>query len=120
MRSRPVTRQVGGILLVVLLLTGAGLRGGFTPLGTRAEVAASPVEQVVEYGAPSFGPTVLRGMFDPAELRATWAPDGYQRNALGAGEAYAVREDFAIDLSHPGSRKAFGYSTSWPSPTTAR
>jgi hypothetical protein len=109
MRSRPVTRQGGGILLVVLLLTGAGLSGGLAPLGARPEVAASPVEQVVEYGVPPFGLTVLRGTFDPAELRAAWARGGYQRNALGAGEAYAVREDFAIDMSHPGSRMAFGY-----------
>lgn len=28
------------------------------------------VEQAVEYGAPPFGLTVLRGTFDPAELRA--------------------------------------------------
>jgi hypothetical protein len=109
MRSRPVTRQVGGILLVVLLLTGAGLSGGLAPLGARAGVTVSPVEQVVEYGAPPFSLTVLRGTFDPAELRAAWSGGGYQRNALGAGEAYAVREDFAIDLSHPGSRKGLGH-----------
>jgi hypothetical protein len=109
MRSRPVTRQVGGILLVILLLTGAGLSGGLAPLGSRAEVTASPVEQVVEYGAPPFGLTVLRGTFDPAKLRAAWARGGYQRIDPGAGEAYAVRAEFQIDLSHPGSRMALGH-----------
>ena len=109
MRSRPVTRQGAGILLVVLLLTSAGLSGGLAPLGARAGVTVSPVEQVVEYGAPPFSLTVLRGTFDPAELRAAWSGGGYQRNALGAGEAYAVREVFAIDLSHPGSRKGLGH-----------
>jgi hypothetical protein len=109
MRSRPVTRQVGGILLVILLLSGAGLSGGLAPLGARAEVTASPVEQAAEYGAPPFGLTVLRGTFDPAELQAAWAGGGHQRIDLGAGEAYAVREDFEIDLSDAGSRMALGY-----------
>ena len=194
MRSRPVTRRMGGILLGVLLLTG-----GLAPFGTRAGSVASPVpteneadtfaamlerlpdrplgldgamvtyadvagqtgalgveapgaagdetggqrwlaavlpltlpqatsqhwarpewreafgfdlyqvEQAVEYGAPLFGLTVLRGTFDPAELRAAWARGGYQPVDLGAGEAYAVREDFAIDFSDPGSRMALGY-----------
>ena len=67
------------------------------------------VEQAVEYGAPPFGLTVLRGTFDPSELRAAWARGGYQALDLGAGEAYAVREDFAIDFSDPGSRMALGY-----------
>jgi hypothetical protein len=67
------------------------------------------VSQAVEYAAPPFGLTVLRGTFDPAELRAAWAHGGYQPIDLGAGEAYAVREDFAIDLSDPGSRMALGY-----------
>jgi hypothetical protein len=67
------------------------------------------VAQAVEYGAPPFGLTVLRGTFDPAELRAAWARGGYQPVDLGAGEAYAVREDFAVDLSDPGSRMALGY-----------
>ena len=63
----------------------------------------------MEYGAPPFGLTVLRGTFDPAELRAAWARGGYQPIDLGAGEAYAVREDFEIDFSDPGSRMALGY-----------
>ena len=67
------------------------------------------IEQAVEYGAPPFGLTVLRGTFDPTELRAAWARGGYQPIDLGAGEAYAVREDFAIDFSDPGSRMALGY-----------
>ena len=67
------------------------------------------VEQAAEYGAPPFGLTVLRGTFDPAELRAAWARGGYQPVDLGPGEAYAVREDFAIDFSDPGSRMALGY-----------
>jgi hypothetical protein len=67
------------------------------------------VEQAVEYGAPPFGLTVLRGTFDPGELRAAWARGGYQPIDLGAGEAYAVREDFEIDLSDPGSRMALAY-----------
>jgi hypothetical protein len=67
------------------------------------------IEQVVEYGAPPFGLTVLRGTFEPAELRAAWARGGYQPIDLGAGEAYAVREDFAIDFSDAGSRMALGY-----------
>jgi hypothetical protein len=52
---------------------------------------------------------VLRGTFDPAELRAAWARGGYRPLDLGAGEAYAVREDFEIDFSDPGSRMALGY-----------
>jgi hypothetical protein len=67
------------------------------------------VEQAVEYGAPPFGLTVLRGTFDPGELRAAWARGGYQPIDLGAGEAYAVREDFEIDFSDPGSQMALGY-----------
>jgi hypothetical protein len=67
------------------------------------------IEQAVEYGAPPFGLTVLRGTFDPAELRAAWVRGGYQPIDLGAGEAYAVREDFKIDFSDPGSRMALGY-----------
>ena len=60
------------------------------------------VEQAVEYAAPPFALTALRGTFDPGELRAAWARGGYQPIDLGAGEAYAVREDFEIDLSDPG------------------
>jgi hypothetical protein len=67
------------------------------------------IEQAVEYSAPPFGLTVLRGTFDPAELRTAWARGGYQPIDLGAGEAYAVREDFQIDFSNPGSRMALGY-----------
>jgi hypothetical protein len=67
------------------------------------------IEQVAEYGAPPFGLTVLRGTFDPEELRAAWVRGGYQSIDLGAGEAYAVREDFEIDFSDPGSRMALGY-----------
>jgi hypothetical protein len=67
------------------------------------------VAQAVEYAAPPFGLTVLRGTFDPGELRSAWARGGYQPVDLGAGEAYAVREDFAIDLSDPGGRMALGY-----------
>src|SRR5918993_210917 len=67
------------------------------------------VAQAVEYAAPPFGLTVLRGTFDPGELRTAWARGGYQPVDLGAGEAYAVREDFAIDFSDPGSRMALGY-----------
>ena len=67
------------------------------------------VEQAVEYGAPPFGLTVLRGTFDPGELRTAWARGGYQLIDLGGGEAYAVREDFEIDFSDPGSRMALGY-----------
>jgi hypothetical protein len=67
------------------------------------------VGQAVEYGAPPFGLTVLRGTFDPGELRAAWARGGYQPIDLGAGEAYAVRADFEIDFSDPGSRMALGY-----------
>jgi hypothetical protein len=67
------------------------------------------VEQVVEYGAPPFGLTALRGTFDAGELRAAWARGGYQPIDLGAGEAYGVREDFEIDFSDPGSRMALAY-----------
>jgi hypothetical protein len=67
------------------------------------------IAQAVEYGAPPFGLTVLRGTFDPAELRAAWVGGGYQPIDLGVGEAYAVREDFEIDFSDPGSRMALGY-----------
>ena len=67
------------------------------------------IGQAVEYGAPPFGLTVLRGTFDPTELRAAWVRSGYQPIDLGAGDAYAVREDFEIDFSDPGSRMALGY-----------
>jgi hypothetical protein len=199
MRTKPVTRHVGRLLLAILLLTGAGLSGRLAPLSARAEATAHPVpsqneartleamlerlpnrplglggamvtyadvasqtaalgveapgtdsddegvqrwiaavmpltlpqatgqhwaqpewretfgfdlfqiEQAVEYAAPPFGLTVLRGTFDPAELRAAWARGGYQPIDLGSGETYAVREDFEIDLSDPGSRMALGY-----------
>jgi hypothetical protein len=67
------------------------------------------VEQVAEYIAPPLGITVVRGSFDPDELRAAWERGGYQPIDLGAGEAYAVREDFAIDMTDPGSRMALSY-----------
>jgi hypothetical protein len=67
------------------------------------------VEQVAEYSAPPLGITVVRGSFDPDELRAAWERGGYQPIDLGAGEAYAVREDFAIDMADPGSRMALSY-----------
>jgi hypothetical protein len=199
MGLKRLTRQAARILFALLLLTGAGLTGGLTPLGARAVAVPSPVpaetetgslaamldrlpdrplgldgamvtyadvarqtaalgvdapgaagdvqgvqrwiaavtplslpqatgqywtlpewraafgfdlfqvEQAVEYGAPPFGLTVLRGTFDPGELRTAWARGGYQPIDLGAGEAYAVREDFEIDFSDPGSRMALGY-----------
>jgi hypothetical protein len=199
MGLKRLTRQAARILFAVILLTGAVLTGGLTPLGARAGALASPVptetetgslvamlgrlpdrplgldgamvtyadvarqtaalgvdapgaagdveggqrwiaavmplrlpqatgqywtlpewraafgfdlfqvEQAVEYGAPPFGLTVLRGTFDPGELRTAWARGGYQSIDLGAGEAYAVREDFEIDFSDPGSRMALGY-----------
>ena len=67
------------------------------------------VEQAVEYAAPPFGVTVVRGSFDPDELRAAWARGGYQPVDLGVGEAYAVREDHEVDFSDPGSRMALAY-----------
>src|SRR5215208_4075703 len=199
MRTKPVTRHVGRLLLAILLLTGAGLSGRLAPLSARAEATASPVpsqneartleamlerlpnrplglggamvtyadvasqtaalgveapgtdsddegvqrwiaavmpltlpqatgqhwaqpewreafgfdlfqvEQAVEYGAPPLGLTLLRGTFDPVELRAAWVRGGYQPVDLGAGDAYAVREDFEIVFSDPGSRMALGY-----------
>jgi hypothetical protein len=67
------------------------------------------IEQAVEYGAPPLGLTMLRGTFDPIELRAAWARGGYQPLDLGTGEAYAVRDDYEVDLSDPGSRMALSY-----------
>src|SRR4051812_1020171 len=46
MRSRPVARQAGGILLALVLLTGAGLCSGLAPLSARAEATASPVSEI--------------------------------------------------------------------------
>jgi hypothetical protein len=198
MRSTPVPRRAGGIVLAFLLLLSGGLCGELAPLAARAEATSSPVpdgmdvsalaamlrrlpnrqlgldgamvtyadvarqtaalaagapreageegrqrwiaavqqltlpqatsqhwaqpewretfgfdlyqiEQAVEYGAPPFGLTVLQGTFDPVELRAAWARGGYQPIDLGAGESYAVREDFEIDFSNPGSRMALAY-----------
>jgi hypothetical protein len=67
------------------------------------------VEQAAEYAAPPFAVTVVRGSFDPAELRAAWTRGGYQPIDLGAGEAYAVRDDYEIAMSDPGSRMALAY-----------
>ena len=67
------------------------------------------VDQAVEYGAPPLSVTVLRGRFDPAELRAAWSRGGYAPLDLGAGEAYAVRDDFAVDITDPGSRMALAH-----------
>ncbi len=69
----------------------------------------SQVEQAVEYAAPPLSLTIVRGSFDPAELRAAWATGGYTPIDLGAGEAYAVRDDFAVDIADPGSRMALAY-----------
>src|SRR5215213_10318641 len=46
MRSTPVARQASGILLALVLLTGAGLCGGLAPLSARAEATASPVSEI--------------------------------------------------------------------------
>jgi hypothetical protein len=43
MRTKPVTRHVGRLLLAILLLTGAGLSGRLAPLSARAEATAHPV-----------------------------------------------------------------------------
>ncbi len=67
------------------------------------------VEQAVEYGGDQFELTVLRGTFDPAELRAAWARGGYQPIDLGAGEAHAVREDYEIAITSPSGRMAMSY-----------
>lgn len=199
MKVMSIVRSTVGVVLIVLLLTGAGLRGDFASQGVRAQATASPrstevaaghlvemlgrlpdrplgldgamvtyadvalqivslrvapprdaggqeglqqwmaavmplnlpqstgrhwsspewratfgfdlfqVEQAVEYATPPFGLTVLRGSFDPAELRAAWARGGYRPIDLGAGEAYAVREDYEIAFSDPGSRMALSY-----------
>ena len=66
------------------------------------------VVQAAEYAAPPFGVTVVRGTFDPVELRAAWARAGYQPIDLGAGEAYAVREDYAMGTDL-GSQMALVY-----------
>jgi len=66
------------------------------------------IEQAAEYAAPPFGVTVLRGTFDPVELRAAWGRSGYQPIDLAAGEAYAVREDYQMG-SDLGSRMALVY-----------
>jgi hypothetical protein len=67
------------------------------------------VEQAVEYAAPPLGLTIVRGSFDPDELRAAWAAGGYQPIDLDFGEAYAVRADFEVDFADPGSRMALAY-----------
>ncbi len=65
------------------------------------------IDRAVMLAPPPPGLIVaLRGRFDPDELRAAWTRSGYQPVDLGAGEAYAVREDFEIDLSDPNSRMA--------------
>jgi hypothetical protein len=43
MRSTPVTRRAGGIVLALLLLLGAGRCGELAPLAARAEATPSPV-----------------------------------------------------------------------------
>ena len=67
------------------------------------------VEQAVEYADPPFSLTVLRGSFEPDELRAAWGNAGYQPVDLGAGEAYAVRSDSEIDFSTAAGRMALGH-----------
>ena len=67
------------------------------------------VGQAAENAAPPFSLTVLRGTFDAAEPRAAWRRAGYQPIDLGAGEAYAVRDDYEIDFTDPGSRMALSH-----------
>jgi hypothetical protein len=67
------------------------------------------VAAAAEFSAPPLGVTVVRGNFDPNELRAAWARGGYQPLDFGPGEAYAVREDFALDLADAGGRLAMSY-----------
>jgi hypothetical protein len=67
------------------------------------------IDQAVEYAAPPLSVAVLRGRFNPSEMRAAWSRAGFQPIDLGAGEAYAIREDFAVDLADPGSRMALAH-----------
>ncbi len=63
------------------------------------------VEQAIEYAAPPLRVTVLRGSFDANGMREAWGRAGYQPIDLRHGEAYAIRDDFAIDINDPISRR---------------
>src|SRR5919112_4975280 len=51
MRSTPVTRRAGGMVLALLLLLGAGLCGELAPLVARAEATTSPIPAESEEGS---------------------------------------------------------------------
>lgn len=63
------------------------------------------VNQAVEYVAPPGYLLVVRGTFSPNAVRETWKRAGYQPIDLDGGEAYAIRDDFAMDLEDAASRR---------------
>ena len=65
---------------------------------------AFAIEQSVEYAAPPFYVTLLRGRFDPTELRAAWEREGYRPVEVDGGTIFSVREDFEVDFQSRGGR----------------
>ena len=63
------------------------------------------VNQAVEYAAPPGYLLVVRGTFSPETVRETWKRAGYQPIDLDGHEAYAIRDDFAMDLEDDASRR---------------
>lgn len=69
----------------------------------------SQIERAVEYTAPPLSITAVRGTFDLDEVRSAWTQSGYQPLDTEAGEIFAIREDFEVDLADPNSRMAMAH-----------
>ncbi len=69
---------------------------------------ARQIDEALEVGEPPNQIKLLRGRFDPDELRATWTASGYARVDVPGAEAYSWAEDGAIDFASDVSRFGVG------------
>jgi hypothetical protein len=60
------------------------------------------IDQVVQMSQP-FRLTLMRGRFDPAELRAAWEHTGYETRNIGGAAVAVMPEEAAIELIQVGA-----------------
>lgn len=70
--------------------------------------AAPQIDLALEVGEPPAQVKLLRGRFDPDELRAAWRASGYDAVEVGGAEAWSWAEDGEIDFESDVSRYGVG------------